>query len=384
MEIVRYTSLSELAGVKEAWARLSEQELQYVPDFADFEFDIARSGAPFRIFVTRENGQITSIACFVYHDTLKGYGFAARSLFTLPVRKVYLFGSCVLGQPSERLIREYLHLVVQEGGFDVIDVGQILIDSVLHRAIAGLPRNLIVWQAFRKNELRWLIRLPESYEDYLASLGAESRRHANRYSRKLDREGAEYRIIVSPGEVEDFLRDAETISRTTYQWKLGRGVRNDERARQWLRRIAERGNLRCYLIYLNGEPCAFGWGELCHRTFYYQAIGYDPRFAKLSAGTVLFLRLIRDLIENTDCVSFDFGSGGEEGYKSRLATTGLECASLEIAPRYRPYSFMLAELDRTFVLSKNAVMYSLEWLAGHAALKQKLKTALRPFGIAMY
>jgi CelD/BcsL family acetyltransferase involved in cellulose biosynthesis len=384
MEIVRYTRLSDLADLREVWARLSEQEAQFVPNFADFEFDIARSGAKFCVFATVENGQVISLACFIYHDGIKRYGFAGRRLLALPVKRVYLFGSCVLGQASEELTREFFQQIIAEGGFDVIEVGQILVDSILHRAIAGLPRSIIVWQAFRKNELRWLIRLPGSFEEYLASLGAESRRHANRYSRRVEQEGAEYRLISGADEVEDFLRAAETISRTTYQWKLDRGVRNDERSRQWLRRIAERGNLRCYLLYLHGKPCAFGWGQLCHRTFYYQAIGYDPQFAKLSPGTALFMRLMRDLIENTDCASFDFGSGREDGYKSRLATISLDCVSLEVAPRYRPYSFTLAALDRVLVWVKNLIMNSMERLAGRGALRRRLKSALRPLGVAMY
>jgi hypothetical protein len=369
--------------VKKAWSRLSEQEPQYVPDFADFEYDVAEPGARFCIFAVKENAQITALACFTYDDTVKRYSIATRTLFELPVRKVYLFGSCIPGNPNEELIRHILRLMVAEGGFDEIDVGQILINSALYRAVTSLPRRLMVWQSFRKNELRWLIRLPDTFEQYLASLGAESRRHANRYCRKLEQAGAEYRLITQADDVEEFLRTAETISRTTYQWKLGRGVKNDERARQWLRRIAQRGSLRCCLLYIDGKPCAFGWGELTDRKFYYQSIGYDPRFAKLSPGIGLFVRLLRDLIENSDCQVFDFGSGGEEGYKSRIAPVRYDCACLEIAPITRPYSLMLAAIDRVLVLIKNGVMDTAELIAGRGAMR-RLKGALRPFGLANY
>ena len=121
-----------------------------------------------------------------------------------------------------------------------------------------------------------------------------------------------------PEEVDKFLEDAEKISRLTYQWKLGYGLCNDEATRQKFFRLAKNGTLRCYIIYLHGEPCAFGWGELCHRTFVWYQTGYNPKYYKLSPGTALLMRMIRDLIENTNCKVFDFLWGGEDGYKAKI------------------------------------------------------------------
>jgi hypothetical protein len=82
---------------------------------------------------------------------------------------------------------------------------------------------------------------------------------------------------------------------------------------------------RCAVIFffVENKPCAFGWGELAYKRFVFQQTGYDPDYRKLSPGTALMMRMIRDLIEHTDCEVFDFLWGGDEGYKSRLGTVSV-------------------------------------------------------------
>ena len=176
------------------------------------------------------------------------------------------------------------------------------------------------------------------------------------------------------------MRDAEKISRLTYQWKFGEGVHNDENTRQELMRFAENGILRCYIVYLRGNPCAFGWGKLSYGKFSFRQTGYDPQYRKLSPGTALIIRMIRDLIENTNCKVFDFRWGGEDGYKSRLGNLSVRCASVRVAKIYRPYSLFIILLDQTLNLAKNLVGLIIE----RGPLRKQLRSARRRHGIETF
>jgi hypothetical protein len=383
MEIISYSDCLELEPLATAWDRLSEKELIFVPSFSEMRYQLENSDSKFQILVAKDSSHITAIACFVYTNTTRSYGIAARNIFDVKTKQVSVFGSCVLGQPSENVIRKFFQLIIEESDIDLIDVGHILIDSPLYNAINNLPRGIIAWRE-RKKQIRWLIRLPGSFDEYFASLRATTRAAVASERRKLERESPSFRIMRLPEEVEDFLKDAEKISRLSYQWKLGYRLYNDENTRQRFTRLAKAGTLRCYILYLHGQPCAFGWGELNHGRFVWDTTGYDPHYRKLSPGTALLMSMIRDLVENTNCEIFDFKWGSEEGYKSRFATLSFSCARMHIAQIYKPRPFLIFALDKILNSLKNFIEKLLFWIFGHGANKRRLRSAMRRYGIATY
>ena len=145
-------------------------------------------------------------------------------------------------------------------------------------------------------------------------------------------------------------------------------------------RLAENGILRCYIVYLQGNPCAFGWGKLSYGKFSFRRTGYDPQYRKLSPGTAVMMRMIRDLIENTNCKVFDFGAGGEDNYKSRLGNFSVSCGWILAAKIYRPYSLFIILLDQTLNLAKNLVGLIIE----RGPLGKQLRSARRRHGIETF
>lgn len=385
MEFLGYTNCSELGALEDAWDHLSEKELCFVPSFSELRHQLGASGSKFRFCVAIDNSEIVAIACFIYRSVKRSYGIAARTLFNLPVKEVFLFGSCVLGQPSEEVIRRFFQLIIEGPKFDLINVGEVLVDSPLYKVITSLHKGVIAWKE-RKHHLRWLIQLPSSFDEYLASLRASTRMAVTRERRRLEREAPSFRVMQFPDEVETFLRDAEKISRVTYQWHLGYGYRicNDEGTRERFTRLAKSGILRGYILYLRGKPCAFNWGELSHRTFVWQVTGYDRQYHRLSPGTALLMWMIRDVIENTNCEVFDFKWGSEEGYKSRFGTTSFPCTRMQVAQIYRPYSLLILALDQMLNLPKNVLEKLLYLIFRHGALKRRLRSAMHRYGIATY
>jgi Acetyltransferase (GNAT) domain len=383
MEIISYSNCLELDALADAWDRLSEKELVFIPSFSELRYQLENSGSKFRILVASDSSQITAIACFVYTTTIRSYAIATRKLFDVKTKEVSVFGSCVLGQPSENVIRKFFQLIIEGSDIDLIDVGHIFIDSPLHNAINNLPRGIIAWRE-RKKQMRWLIRLPSSFDEYFASLRATTRAAVASERRKLERESPSFRIMRLPEEVEFFLQDAEKISRLSYQWKLGYGLYNDENTRRRFAGLAKDGTLRCYILYLRGKPCAFSWGELNHRKFVWDTTGYDPHYRKLSPGTALLMWMIRDLVENTNCEIFDFKWGSEDGYKSRFATLRFSCARVHVAQIYKPHSFLIFALDKILNSLKNLMEKLLFWIFGRGANKRRLRSAMRRYGIATY
>jgi hypothetical protein len=91
--------------LEDAWEYLCEKELRFVPSFTELRQELEGGGIKFRILVAIDNSQIIAIACFRYWNTKKTYEIVTRRLFGLPVKVVSLYGSCVLGQPSEDVAR---------------------------------------------------------------------------------------------------------------------------------------------------------------------------------------------------------------------------------------------------------------------------------------
>jgi hypothetical protein len=357
MDIVSYDKLSEVDALREAWDHLSTRELCFVPSFSELLDRLKAGGERFRFLVAVRDKTIVAIACFIYHNATKNFQIANRKLFGLPVKEISLFGASILGEADENAIQEMLRLLLAESGFDLINLRDVVIGSSLYNAVTKLHGGgVIVRNAKRNDSVRWLIRLPKSFDEYMTALRSTTRRRVARDYRRLKKHSPDFFVITSPADVERFLRDAEQVSRLTYQWSNGVRVCNDEQTRRKFARLAEVGHFRGYLSYVKGTPCAFTWGQMNqHRVFAPQVTGFDPRFSKLSPGTALWMRAIRDLIENTDCEVLDFGGVGEDdgGYKSRFGNVRLDGAWLQVARWNRPYALFVTMLDQGFNLSKN-------------------------------
>ena len=251
-----------------------------------------------------------------------------------------------------------LRPIINNSNFDLLDLGYIITDSPLYNVVTKLQGGIIVGRASRNDQIQWLVKLPKTFEDYTRSLGRRTRKNSIREFRKLERQSAfKVHVIHRLDQINEFLQDAEKVSRLTYQWNLGARFCNDAMTRERLVRIAKNQKLRCYIAYFDGQPCAFAYGEWRYRSYLLRQIGYDPRYARKSPGTALLLRTIGDLIENTNCEFLDLGVGGYFEYKARFGNTSLNCVRLQVGCLYRPYSLFLIALDQLLNSAKNLLSF---------------------------
>lgn len=377
-KIIEIRSVADLHLVAEAWDRLRQQQLTFFPDFQDLQEYLVHRESRFLVLGVSENGAITSLCCLTVGSTQKRYTMGERKLFSLPVREARLFGSAILGSVDPAAVRSFMNITRRALSFDLLAIGEVIIDSPLHAALQCLGLRFLVSSPSRKDSIHWLIRMPETFDEYLASLGSKTRQMVKQAMRKFESSfDCEFKIISEPQQIGPFLRDGEAVSRRTYQWNVGQRLRDDAATLNSYRVLAAKNRLRCHLLYVDGAPCSFSRGEVLDGIYSYHTPGFDPKYSKLSPGIVTLMFTIKDLIENTDCRIFDFGEGGDDvGYKSKFGNVSMNSKYIYVSSRLSPYSITLFLLQEGLTGLKNL----LSFIVGNGPLRRRLKKAFRKYG----
>lgn len=129
----------------------------------------------------------------------------------------------------------------------------------------------------------------------------------------------------------------ETVAKTTYQRGLEAGFVNNALTRARLELWARRGALRAMVLEIDGAAQAFWIGTLLHGSFHSAATGYRPELRAFEAGTLMFLRMVDELIRE-GVRNIDFGLG-DAHYKQRFGDhSWREASALLVAPSLRGWS----------------------------------------------
>ena len=371
-------NLDGLAAIASDWDRLRKCELRFFPDHLELCTRLRDGSRRFSVFSVHADGVVTSLACFVFRDGIKSFSVGERRLFGLRVRWCELMGGNVLGHCSGKLLAAFMEALDRQAGFDMLSLGEVVLGDGLEVATRSVGWKFRISSPQRKDSVRWLTRLPESFDEYLGSMSAKSRGNLRREIRKLESDLKPTLVTVTrPDQVDNFLRDGERISRMTYQWNVGQRLVNDEATRRAYDSQARLGRLRAYIVYADGQPIAFSRGRIVDGTFNYDTPGHDPAFAKYSPGTVLMAWVMRDLIENTKCRLFDFGNGGDYvGYKARFGNLSMPSRTIYVSRRLGLYPTLLTTLDAGLSFGKNLGSK----LLGQGSLRAAIKRAIRQYG----
>ncbi len=110
--------------------------------------------------------------------------------------------------------------------------------------------------------IHWRIALPDSFEEFLERRSRNHRQQLKKTQRALEKSfpgKVRIRLFQGPAEVDEFCRDAESISKKTYQHHLGEGFDNEQKARCKL--FSRTGAFRGYVLYIEDQPSAFYGGQ---------------------------------------------------------------------------------------------------------------------------
>jgi hypothetical protein len=182
-------------------------------------------------------------------------------------------------------------------------------------------------------------RLPDSVNAFYAGLSANTRGQLRTKSRRLEKTfpgAVTIRCFKDPGEVEVLAQEAEAIVSKSYQRGLGVGFANTPDIREQLNARAEKGWLLAYVLYLQGQPCAFWIGDLNQGGIRSEYTAYDGDFAKHSPGLYLMSKVIEGFCSDPGrpVHEIDFAMGYAQ-YKETLANCNWREASVYIyAPTF--------------------------------------------------
>ncbi len=216
--------------------------------------------------------------------------------------------------------------------------------------------------------------LSGSFEDYLAKFSSKSRNTLRRKVRRLveHADGVVMREYRQPSEMAAFLAGAGAVSSLTYQEKLlDAGIPTDAAYLAELETLAANDSVRGYILLLGGAPIAYLCCPAVDDVLMYGYLGYDPRYADHSPGTVLQYLAFESAFGEKRFRAFDFTEGQGE-HKRFFGTHETACADICYFPDSAASRFWIA-LHRGFDRGSVAAAALLE----KAGLKSRLKRFLR-------
>lgn len=246
--------------------------------------------------------------------------------------------------------------------------------AVLEEPNGALRRtfHVLPWATTMVARIRW----PGTVDDYLKSVGKDTRRNLKRTSTDLMSDPTvrcDVRRFETPADVDRFLREGILVSDKTYQKKLlGRGLSAGGKVETQIRFAAARRAFLGYILYIDDAPVAFQYGFLYGGTCFAEQTGYDPEWASRHVGSVLFFESLRDLetIESEIAV-LDYGQGMTL-FKQRTTNERQEVAHYYLFTRTTS-GFGLYHAAKAMIRAKNLLSRVLEKLR----LRDRVRAVMR-------
>jgi CelD/BcsL family acetyltransferase involved in cellulose biosynthesis len=252
---------------------------------------------------------------------------ASRSIGPMSTRILRMAGSGIASSDHLDVIVRHGHPhvaaalwkgVSQQRTWDLIDLDGLRPGSHLSRL---LVRRRGDHDAFVTETLCPVLELPESWEEYEASLGSNLRQNLRRYARKLDKDTdgpVVERLVVDADEIVETVEQLACFHQAIRTSKGQRGSFAESAMvdfhREVALRFAEKGRLRLHRLDVDGEMAA---AISCFRhddTVSFYTTGYDASLSAYGPGRRIMAASIRSAIEE-GARRFDF-LRGDEPYKS--------------------------------------------------------------------
>jgi hypothetical protein len=379
-----FSSQSDSSRWMETLARL-DSDIQVGRRYLDPGWQLSAESASetIRAYRLEKEGDCLGLAVFQLQDRPLNLQFGEVTLARIPLQRLTMVSEPLLDSRIPQMemqlaLLSLVELLMRVESADTCifleglpvngELGRFVLDGRLDH----LYQRVLIGAPFEHQ----FIRMPKSYGAYLKELGGRSRQSVQYSQRKLRKDmigEVRIRAFAAPCEVAAFLRDAVSVSEQTYQARLlGLGLADSEAFRSWLTYAAENGWLRSYVMYCRDEPAAFMLGYFHGSTYYYDDVGYDPKFAKWSVGSVLQLMVVEDLL-NLDRPpgTFDF-SIGFGLHKARFGNWSRTEVNLLLMPRGLGTSVKILSYKAT-----NSISNAVARLLARLGLKDRMKRWIR-------
>lgn len=162
----------------------------------------------------------------------------------------------------------------------------------------------------------FFIRLPKTYQEYLQSRTRKFRRNLNQAENRLKKMGQVEFVVLDPYRDAARVQEAgEEIARTSWQYKKGLSHYNKKDGGTLYFNLTQfehgAGGEDFNLLLVDGRPVAYLLGCRRERNYYAIDTSFHEDFRNVSAGRVLFVRIIERLINEQRVDTLDFEGAGE-------------------------------------------------------------------------
>jgi hypothetical protein len=344
LRVVRLTSFDDLAPYAQDWDRLSQD----VPfrswswmscwwrHYGDQPARGSRAGGLYVLAVLDEADRLIGVAPW-YLDAGSWHGRVLRFLGSGEVCPEYLTVPAARGleEPVAAALADWLTAARGPDAWDLLELTAVAGEDA---AIAHLAQRLeaagnLVHR--RAGPSCWRIELPESWDEYLATLSKQHRNHLRKAERRLLASG---RAVVHRVQMPEDLPRGEQVLIDLHQarWRaLGQpGCFSSRRYTAFhsevLRDLLARGQLILFWIELDGKPFVVEYLTAAGDTVYYYQCGLDVSRLHDSPGRLGAIVSLRLAIDGGYRV-FDM-LRGDEPYKAHFRAKPNPCLEVRAVP----------------------------------------------------
>lgn len=262
------------------------------------------------------------------------FGYKILLKFEIPALVVLYQGH--LGENSNKTCQYFfneIRMLLSSKEIGLVFLSSLKNDGLLfdlHRK----KTNLFFRDHFPVPNIHWQMTIPESMNLFYSMRSRKHRYWLRRISKVLDKDftgNIKFKTYMNQEEVDTLCSDVEEIAKHTYHRGMSAGFTDNLDERNLFKQLAKNRALRGYVLYVKERPAAFWMGRQYHNTFYLAYTGYLPEYEKYELGTILFLRMLEDLIDDKTISYIDFGFG-DAAYKRRFGDSSWEESSVYLFP----------------------------------------------------
>lgn len=333
MAIKVFTTIKEIEFLHSKWDELRIQGNEATISYAYYKKILTLNkniDSPYLVAIF-ENKEILAILPCILANRKKRFIIGRYKLFEINYKVIQLI-SGVIGGISQENAKKLVVYFSKVTVCDAINLYEHPVSSPFYHAIINFKNKICKTPYVKQTFPHWIIELPDDMDIYMSKFKSKKRKYFRWMIKQMRKHYLlRLEVITDVRQVEQFLKDGESISKKTYQWDLGSRLINNEENRQLFETLAEQKELRSYVLCANNIPVSFVKAKIINKVFHYESTGYLPEYSQWSVGTILLLLIIEDLIANKLARYLDFGMGGDfKGYKSTFGTSYHDSAVIEI------------------------------------------------------
>jgi hypothetical protein len=331
-----------------------------------------------RFFMLTESNSKSSAGIIVGRVYTKKFGikFGYKNLFKFNTKCLEIFFEGILGDFSSSQMAEILHHLrefIRKNSIDYVILNSLEISlpfyDTVKKTVNPIFRNLLP-----DLKDRWVLRLPESTEEYYQQRSQNTKSNIRKWRNKMEKAFTgkyEIKCIRKDSDITRALEDVEQIN--SKAWKGGMGVgfsKTQEIQRDWSY-FALNDWLRIYILYINGNPVAHWSGVLYNRKYNLFTTDFDPEYQNYNPGFFLLINMINDFIAGKEVDYYDFGLSGSH-YKRLFCDIVYQQSDIFIFSQ-SINGLRLSFLYNTSVFANQVIKYVLNRLS----VLEKVKSAWR-------